>query len=640
MTGRNNFQDMCRLNHPGSFQYFCLRHCLLLLLIQKEVLCCPSVCHRCTDRQADCRNSGLSSIPKSFPRSSIFVYLSGNNISHVYPNELIGLQQLAVLHLDNANIMCVYPKAFLEFKKLWHLHLNNNHIKRLDPGTFEGLSNLYSLYLQNNEIAFVPRGLFSDLPSVRYLMLQSNRLGILGSSTFFGMIRLQVLNLGNNKISRISNAAFHHLGNLTFLYLEGNNLTRVPSNALVGLNNLEKLSLSLNPIGSILPFAFKGLDKLHTLSLKGANINTIHVNGFSALNHLKTLVLSNNNLETVNSSTFAFLDNLMFLQLNKNKIVNIADNTFEKMGSSLKILNLAFNNLTGLQPKVLKPLVSLTHLEANYNPWNCSCRLIGLINWLASSSVSANVPCQNPSRLRGRHLNYTKWGSFTNRFSASTRPGNFKKMKPAGVHHITATLLTAWDQNPTDDTISKLLKNMNVNSATLWPEIPTTTASRHLYEEFSVEKLKEAATVFSLLPAQIPGQLIPVNFTMQENGASLPEATSVSFGTSLICTQQVEKLNQAFDILLTFFILACAAIILLTYKIIQFRQKIKVPKNSENGIEYYSFYQPGRCNVTDPMQPFPQNNPQGNSGLDHVHLPKTTVLGSQAQVILFEHSAL
>nr|XP_056704640.1 leucine-rich repeat-containing protein 70 [Euleptes europaea] len=624
MIGRITVQDMCRLRHLGLFQH--ILNCLLLLLIQEEIRCCPSVCLHCTGRQADCRNSGLSSIQKDFPQSTIFIYLSGNNISCINTNELVGLPHLAVLHLDNSGILNVYPKAFSELKKLWYLHLNNNQIKRLDPGTFEGLSNLRSLYLQNNEIAFVPRGLFNDLTSVQYLMLQSNRLSILGSGTFFGMISLRILNLANNKISQISNAAFHHLDNLTCLYLEGNNLTRVPSNAFVTLSSLEKLSLSHNPIGSIPPFTFRGLDNLKYLSLKRASINIVDVNGFGGLNHLKRLVLSNNNLQNVSSDTFALLNNLMFLHLDRNKIINIADNAFAKMGPSLKMLNLAFNNLTDMQPGMLRPLVSLTHLQAEYNHWNCSCRLLGLITWLASSSVSVNIHCQYPSRLRGIHLNYAKWDWFPNCFNSSTSSETIKNIKPAGIHHSTTTLLMIWDKNSSSNSVYKHLRNSVTDTVTLWTEIPTTSASQHLHEEHSVGKLRPATTVFSLLTVEMPAQIIP-------------EAASVSFKTSLICTQQVEKLTRAFDILLTFFILACAVIFFLICKMIQFRQKLKMQKSSDNGIEYYGFYQAGRYRVTAPLQSVPQN-PLGSSELDNIQLPKTSVLESQAQVILFEHSAL
>ncbi|NXA58335.1 LRR70 protein, partial [Mohoua ochrocephala] len=621
---------------PGAFLY--IFNCFLLLLLQKEAFGCPSACQLCTGRQVSCRNAGLSSIPWNLPKTAILVYLSGNNISHVTPDGLRGLQKLAVLYMDNSSILYVHPKAFVELPKLCYLHLNNNNIKHLDPGIFEGLSNLHCLYLQNNQIAFLPRGLFSDLLSVRYLTLQRNRLSVLGSGTFLGMIRLQTLNLANNKISRISDAAFHHLENLAYLFLEGNNLTLVPSNAIGRLRNLERLSLSHNPIGSIQPFAFKGLNKLRYLSLKNVKLKCIAVNGFFGLNNLSQLILSYNDLETINSSTFTLLNNLMHLQLDRNKIATIGNGTFKNMGQSLKVLSLAFNNITELQPEVLKPLVSLTHLQVNSNPWNCSCKMLGLLNWLASSPVSAKIHCQNPQSMRGRPLRYMKWAQFSNCVGPTAGPGSAPSLGSVGARRSATTLLMAWHKGNRHNTLEQFV-SAETKYVALWEGTTAASSTPLPHEEYAVEIPSQATTVLSTLPVQIPAEIIPTSRTEEEQ-LFTTDAAPVSLKTTLICTQQVEKLNQAFDILLAFFILACAVILFLTCKIIQFRQKLKVLENSgEKSIEYYGFYQPGRYNITDSVQSLTRKS-VGHSELDQIRLLKRTASESQAQVILFEHSSL
>ncbi|NWW93467.1 LRR70 protein, partial [Rhynochetos jubatus] len=631
---------MCGLQNSspclGTFLY--ILNCFLLLLLQKEALGCPAACQLCTGRQVSCRNLGLWSIPRNFPKTTILVYLSGNNLSHVIPHELQGLQNLAALYMDNSSISYVHPKAFVELPRLCYLHLNNNNIKRLDPGIFEGLSNLHCLYLQNNQIAFVPRGLFSDLLSVRYLSLQRNRLSVLGSGTFLGMMSLQTLNLANNKISRISDSAFHHLENLAYLFLEGNNLTLVPSNAIGRLKNLERLSLSHNPIGSIHPFAFKGLNKLRHLSLKNVKLKCIAVNGFFGLNSLSQLILSYNDLENINSSTFTLLNNLMYLQLDRNRITSIGDGTFEKMGQSLKMLSLAFNNITELQPEVLKPLVSLTHLQVNYNPWNCSCKMLGLLSWLSSSAVPVKIHCRNPLSMRGRPLRYIKWAQFANCSSPTASPETAWSLGSEGVRHSATTLLMAWHKGNRHNALEEFV-NAETKYVAFWGGTTTTYANLLPYKENAAEILSQATTVLSTLPVQIPAQM-PVTRTVEEEGLFPTGAAPVSLQTSLLCTQQVEKLNQAFDILLAFFILACAVILFLTCKIIQFRQKLKVLENSgEKRIEYYGVYQPGRYNITDPVQSLTRNS-VGHSELDQIRLLKRTPSESQAQVILFEHSSL
>ncbi|XP_006134493.2 leucine-rich repeat-containing protein 70 [Pelodiscus sinensis] len=641
MTGKTKDRDVYGLQNsvPCTRIFLHILNCFLLLLLQKEVLGCPSVCQLCTGKQVKCRNLGLSSIPKNFPKSTVLIYLSGNNISHVIPNELTGLQKLAVLYLDNSSISYVHPKAFVELNTLCYLHLNNNNIKRLDPGIFEGLSDLHWLYLQNNQISFVPRGLFSGLISVRYLTFERNRLSILGSGTFLGMISLQTLNLASNKISRISDTAFHHLGNLVYLYLDANNLTHVPSKAIGILKNLERLSLSHNPLGSVHPFAFKGLDRLEYLSLKSAKLKSIFMNGFVGLNNLKKLILSDNDLEHINSNTFTWLHNIMYLQLDKNKIVSIGDNTFEKIGSSLKILNLASNNLTSLQPKVLKPLVSLTHLQANNNPWNCSCKLFGLRNWLALSSVSVKIHCQSPPSMRGRPLHFVKWTEFTDCAIITINPETTWNVTSVSIQNSTTALVMTWHIETTYDTLVHL-ENASTKHVTFWERAQTPSSSQFLYEEHAAGTPSEATTELSVLAMQTAAQIMPVNLTIGQKSIFPPDSASVSLKTSLICTQQVEKLKQAFDILLAFFILACAVILFLICKIIQFRQKLKMQGNSaDKGLAYCSFYQAGRYNVTDPVQALPQN-PMRNSELDQIRLIKQTIPESQAQVILFEHSAL
>ncbi|KAM8792950.1 leucine-rich repeat-containing protein 70 [Eudromia elegans] len=641
MSEKAQDRDMCGLHSspPCTGALLCVLNCFLVLLLQKETLGCPSVCRLCTGRQVNCRNLGLSSIPRSFSPHTVLIYLSGNNISHVAPNDLTGLRKLAALYMDNCSVSYVHPKAFVDLHRLCYLHLNSNNIKRLDPGIFEGLSSLRCLYLQNNQIAFVPRGLFSDLLSVRYLMLQRNRLSVLGSGTFLGMLSLQTLNLANNKISRISDSAFYHLEYLVHLYLEGNNLTVVPSNAIGMLKNLERLSLSHNPIGSIHPFAFKGLNKLRYLSLKGAKLKHIAVNGFFGLNKLRQLILSYNHLENISSSTFTLLHNLMYLQLDRNKIASIGDGTFGNMGHSLKVLSLAFNNITELQPGVLKPLVSLTHLQLNYNPWHCSCKVLPLHKWLASSSLSAEIQCQSPRGMRGRPLRYLRGTPFANCSSPTARPDEVWKGEPAGGHPSTTALLVAWHRGGRHNGAEQF-PSVVAGAVNFWEGVAATSANLLPYEKATAESPSQATMTLSLLPVQVPEKTEPGNTTVQNGSLSPSDAASVSLKPSLLCTQQVEKLNQAFDILLAFFIVACAVILFLTYKIIQFRQKLKVLENSgEKRIEYYGVYQPGRYSIPDPVQSLTQNS-VGHSELDQIRLLKRTASESQAQVILFEHSAL
>ncbi|XP_069897354.1 leucine-rich repeat-containing protein 70 [Dipodomys merriami] len=234
--------------------------------------------------------------------------------------------------------------------------------------------------------------------------------------------------------------------------------------------------------------------------------------------------------------------------------------------------------------------------------------------------------------MHGKALCYVKWTDFTNCITSSTNVSRTWAVKSLHFHHKTTALMMAW---PKVITNGKHLENTETESVTFWERIRTSPTSR-FFQENTFGKSLETPTV---LPVQI--QLTSsVNLNLEKNSALPVDAAAVSGKTSLICSQEVEKLNEAFDILLAFFILACVLIIFLIYKVVQFKQKLKAPENSgENRLEYYSSYQSARYNVTASICNTSPNSLE-SPGLEQIQLHKQIVPESEAQVILFEHSAL
>ncbi|XP_075039095.1 leucine-rich repeat-containing protein 70 [Mixophyes fleayi] len=593
-----------------------------MVLLQEYALCCPTVCHMCSEKQVNCRGLDLTTVPRNFPKTTTLIYLSGNNITNISPNELTELKELAVLYLDNSRIVYIHPKAFSSLKKLYYLYLNDNYIQHLDAGLFDALLDLQYLHLQQNHIYVLAQGLFRHLKSVRYLTLQKNRLCVLGSDLFFGMVSLHTLNLANNNISRISDTGLRHLENLENLYLEGNHLMQVPSNALGLLKGLKRLSLSSNQIGSIHNFAFRGLNSLQYLFLENANIQTIGDKSFNGLNNLKQLILSRNELHTLDSKTFTYLNHLAYLQLDRNGIAAISDDTFEKMGASLKVLNIAFNNLTSLHPQVLQPLVSLSHFQASYNPWHCGCSLLGLKNFLVSSSYRFSIHCETPPQLRNRPLGNVKLAEFTNCMATSTN--TLPKQTSHGYSATTETMYShmksaTYSSQSTEEMLSKQSTFLEPSSNTPSHFIQSTT------EQSQMEILL---------------QLPPVNLT-SSGEAQLPiDIVTVSIKPIVICQRQADSLSQSFHILLSFFILSCVTIVFLIFKVIQLKRRLPTPEHQgDNVLEYYSCYQSGRYHMTDPLRITPQNS-LPSPEIDLIRPLKRSPSDAQTQVILFEHSAL
>lgn len=228
----------------------------------------------------------------------------------------------------------------------------------------------------------------------------------------------------------------------------------------------------------------------------------------------------------------------------------------------------------------------------------------------------------------GRALHYIKWTDCTDCDISSTNVTRAWAIKSLHIHHKTTALMMAWHKVTTN---GKHLENTETISIG-----EQSSPSSRFFQENTFANPLEATAV---LPVKL--QLASsVNLNLEKTSALPVDATSVSGKTSLICTQEVERLNEAFDILLAFFILACILIVFLIYKVVQFKQKLKTPENSgENRLEYYSFYQSARYNVTASVCNTCQNSLE-SPGLEQIQLHKQTVPENEAQVILFEHSAL
>lgn len=596
---------------------------IFLILLQKLVFCCPTVCQSCTEKQVSCRSLGLAAIPRNFPKTVTLLYLSGNNLTNILPNQLTDHTELAVLYLNNSGIVYIHPKALTSLKKLYYLYLNSNYIQRLDAGLFNGLFSLHYLHLQQNQIDVLPQGLFHQLKAVRYLYLQNNKLRVLGSDIFFGMVKLHTLNLSNNNISRISDTAWRHLDNLELLYLDGNHLIQVPSNALGLLKRLKKLSLSNNQLGSIHSFAFQGLDSLQYLFLESANIKTISGRAFSGLGNLKQLSLSRNGLWTLDSKTLTHLNHLVNLQLDLNGIASIADDTFEEMGPSLKVLNLGFNKLTSLQPKVLQPLISLNYLSASYNPWHCGCNLLGLRNFLLSSSYKFSIHCETPPQLQKRPLGNVKVSEFKNCVFTTTDTSPQK-----GFRATTEVMYSHIKSSTYEPHFSSQTMDLLFSTGSASPGFNSNDTQSNTTQSTDEQSPED------ILPPP------PVDFTKNRESFLPPDIVTVSLKPIVICQNKSQSLNHSFYILLIFFLLSCVAIVVLTFKVIYLKRKLRTPESQVDSVlEYYSCYQSGRYQITDPLRISPLNPLPGHE-IDLIRPLKQSPSDAQTQVILFEHSAL
>lgn len=220
------------------------------------------------------------------------------------------------------------------------------------------------------------------------LVMTGNMIQKLFKHDFVTFDSLELLNLANNRIDNIDNETFLSLGSLKKLYLNGNRLEKLFSTMFVGLHNLEYLYLEYNLIKEIAP------------------------------------------------GTFNPLPNLKLLSLNNNLLGSLPAQIFRNV--PLSKLNLRKNLLMHLPvSNVLDQLDSLEQIYLEDNPWDCSCDLLSLKQWvekLRKDTVVGSILCHTPKKvvqaeLRSLHHDVLCPGL-----------GTFYPLSPGDDESVTATL--------------------------------------------------------------------------------------------------------------------------------------------------------------------------------------------------------
>lgn len=220
------------------------------------------------------------------------------------------------------------------------------------------------------------------------LVMTGNMIQKLFKYDFVTFDSLELLNLANNRIDSIDNETFLSLGSLKKLYLNGNRLEKLFSTMFVGLHNLEYLYLEYNLIKEIAPGTFNPLPNLKLLSL-------------------------NNNL--LGSLPAQIFRNVPLSKLNLRKNL---------------LLHLPVSN-------VLDQLDSLEQIYLEDNPWDCSCDLLSLKQWvekLRKDTVVGSILCHTPKKVVQAELRSLHHDALCPGL------GTFYPLSPGGDESVTATL--------------------------------------------------------------------------------------------------------------------------------------------------------------------------------------------------------
>ncbi|MEQ2160630.1 Leucine-rich repeat transmembrane protein flrt3, partial [Goodea atripinnis] len=312
---------------------------------------CPSAC-RCDGTFIYCNDRGLTSIPTGMPKDATVLFLQNNRIkSSGIPTELSRLVNVEKIYLYCNNLDEFPTNLPLRLKEL---HLQENNIRMITHASLAQIPYIEELHLDDNSVSAVSieEGAFRDSTYLRLLFLSRNHLSTIPTGL---PMSIEELRFDDNRISSISEQSLQDLINLKRLILDGNLLNNrgIGEVAFINLINLTELSLVRNSLTS--PPA----------NLPGTSLEKLH--------------LQDNHINRVPPGAFAFL-------------------------RQLYRLDLSGNNLSSLPQGVFEDLDNLTHLMLRNNPWQCTCRMKWVRDWLRSLPSKVNVRgfmCQGPDKVKG-----------------------------------------------------------------------------------------------------------------------------------------------------------------------------------------------------------------------------------------------
>lgn len=206
--------------------------------------------------------------------------------------------------------------------------------------------------------------------------------------------------------ANLSSVPLHLERGTQVLDLTGNNIVAVRDDEFsqAGLLNLQKIYISKCKIKTLERYAFRYLINLVELDLSYNHLQAVPSHVFGSIPELRELKLNGNPISRLSDDAFAEVPQLVRLELSDCRISRVERCAFRGLEKSLEWLKLDGNLLAEVDAVSFTILQGLHELELAGNPWNCSCALQPLREWMLQENVPFVVPpvCSKPPRLASK----------------------------------------------------------------------------------------------------------------------------------------------------------------------------------------------------------------------------------------------
>ncbi|KAF8378108.1 hypothetical protein HHK36_029444 [Tetracentron sinense] len=339
-----------------------------------------------------------------------YLDLSMNNFKGISIPDFIGsLENLKYLNLSNAYFAGKIPPHLGNLSRLHYLDLHgqsySGDFSRIYADNLKWLSGLSSLkYLDMGDVNLSQVGAdwlqsFNMLPpSLSELHLPACRLDSLPLSLpFVNFSSLLVLDLSHNLFqSSMPLWLFNISSSLANLHLSNNYLSGSIPDAFADMTSLQELDLSYNDeMGGEIPRTLGTLCNLKRLDLSKNRITgeiTKFVNSLSGCTNssLEMLDLGINQLSGYLPDSIGHLKKLRFLRLNRNSFWGSIPTSIGSL-SFLKELDLSVNHMNGTIPKSVGQLSELVFLDLSYNSWEGIISEVHFLNLMRLKEIDISL---------------------------------------------------------------------------------------------------------------------------------------------------------------------------------------------------------------------------------------------------------
>ncbi|KAG8072622.1 hypothetical protein GUJ93_ZPchr0006g41620 [Zizania palustris] len=274
--------------------------------------------------------------------------LQGNNFSGPIPSVIGLMQALAVLDLSFNKLSGPIPSILSNLTYTEKLYLQGNSLTGSIPPELGNMSTLHYLELNDNRlIGFIPPEL-GKLTGLFDLNLANNYLEGPVPDNISSCLNLISFNAYGNKLNGTIPRSLHRLGSMTYLNLSSNYLSGAIPIELAKMKNLDTLDLSCNMVDGPIPSAIGSLEHLLILNLSNNNLVGYIPAEFGNLRSIMEIDLSRNHLGGLIPQEVGMLQNMILLKLENNNITGDVSSLMNCY--SLNVLNVSYNNLTGIVP--------------------------------------------------------------------------------------------------------------------------------------------------------------------------------------------------------------------------------------------------------------------------------------------------